>query len=132
MTYSYKAELEAQYRKARSRVVALRAERDDLAARQRTCTTSHDHVERSAAVSSLLASTERELGELRHKLGLPEPGKPVKLALTAADRAALARAKSRTVKAAPKSGTVDLRDALRLRGLDGHGYLTKVMRPGCE
>jgi hypothetical protein len=106
MTYSYKAELEAQYRKALSRAVALRAERDDLAARRRTFTTSYDHVERSAAVSSLLASTERELGELRHKLGLPEPRPPIKIPPAAESRAELARIQARQAARAKVAPTV--------------------------
>jgi hypothetical protein len=126
MTYSYKADLERQYIKARSRAVALRAEKRDLETQQRTYTTSYGQADRSQVVSMMLASVERELGELRHKLGLPEPGKPVSLALTAADRAFLAR-KPKAVKAAPRPGTVDLGDALRLRGLGGNGYLTKVL-----
>jgi hypothetical protein len=127
MTYSYKADLERQYAKARSRAVALRAEKRTLEDRQRTCTTSYDHAERSHAVAMLLTTTERELGELRHKLGLPEPGKPVKIALTAADRTALARAKSRAVKVAPPvTRSTDLQDALQRRGY-GNGYVTKVL-----
>jgi hypothetical protein len=119
MSYNYRAALEAEYVKARSRAVALRAEKRDLETQQRTYTTSYGQADRSQVVSMMLASVERELGELRHKLGLPEPGAPVKLALTAADRAALARKPRTATKVSPPAK----------RSL-GYGYITKDIVPG--
>jgi hypothetical protein len=79
----YRADLERQFAKARSKVVALRAEMASLRARE-------------------LAHTEREMAELRDKLGLPQPTGPIKIRVTDADRAALARQRARAAaKAAP-------------------------------
>jgi hypothetical protein len=116
MSYSYKADLERQYAKARSRAVALRAEKATLEAQQRACCTTWDHAERSQAISMMLSGVEREMAELRLKLGLPEPGKPIKINVTAADRAAYARQQAQRARVAPTVRKVP-------------SYVTKVITP---
>jgi hypothetical protein len=96
---------------------------------------------RKRAAETRLVAIEREIAELRHELGLPEPGKPVKIRpvaeslaeLTAslarqATQAALARIQApKAAKAAPPvTRSADLQDALQRRGY-GNGYITKVL-----
>jgi hypothetical protein len=67
---------------------------------------SGDNTDRTRAAENAartLQFLDREHARLHHELGRPLPGPAVSLALTAADRAALARQRTAQVKAAPKS-----------------------------
>jgi hypothetical protein len=71
------------------------------------------------AIAQNLKATDHRWNELHFLLGRELPCGPVKLGVSAAPRAA----------ARPATRSTPMQDALKRRGFDGRGYVTKVMRP---